>query len=134
MTNVSKNNIDTVDYELAYQQLLLLISKLKKNNAGFFLDELLTESEKIMIVKRFAAIFLFNQKYTAYRVGLVLALSLSTTHRLYKLFEDGHFDRILSCISTKQKNEFLSLLEDFVLSKGSIGARTRLLKRATRTS
>ncbi len=130
MTNVSKANIDTSDYKLAYQQLVLLISKLKRNNASSFLDELLTDSEKIMIVKRFAAIFMFQQNYTSYRISHVLAMSLSTTHRIYKLFENGHFNKLLSCIPKKQQSEFLEILKDFMMSKGSSRARSRLLKRA----
>jgi uncharacterized protein YerC len=129
MTNISKNNTSTTDYKLAYQQLVIVISKLEKNNASFFIDELFTDSEKIMIVKRFAAIFMFQQNYTAYRVSHLLAMSLSTTHRLYKLFESGHFDKVLSCISKKQESEFFSLLEDFIFSKASGRARSRLLKR-----
>jgi len=130
MTNVSKDKIGADDYKLAYQQLVLLIAKLEKNNASSLLDELLTDSEKIMIVKRFAAIFMFQQNYTSYRVSHSLAMSLSTTHRLYKLFEDGHFDKILGCISKKQENEFLSFLGDLMMSKASYKARARLLKRA----
>ena len=131
MTNVSRNNIDTTDYKLAYQQLVLVISKLEKKGASFFLDELLTDSEKIMIVKRFAAIFMFQQNYTAYRVSTVLALSLSTTHRLYKLFENGHFNKILGSLPKKQQNEFLTFLENFMLSKASSKHRSRLLKHST---
>ena len=130
MTNVSRANVDTSDYKLAYQQLILLISKLEKNNASSFLDELLTDSEKIMIVKRFAAIFMFQQNYTSYRISHVLAMSLSTTHRIYKLFESGRFNKLLSCIPKKQQNEFLEILKDFMMSKGSSRARSRLFKRA----
>lgn len=130
MTNVSKVNVGNTDYKLAYEQLVFLISKLEKNNASSFLDELLTDSEKVMIVKRFAAIFMFQQDYTSYRISHTLGMSLSTTHRLYKLFEDGHFDKILGCISKKQENEFLSFLGDLIMYKASYRARTRLLKRA----
>ncbi len=130
MTNVSKVNINTTDYKLAYQQLVLLISRLEKNNASSFLDELLTDSEKIMIVKRFAAIFMLQQDYTSYRISHTLAMSLSTTHRIYRLFESGHYNKLLSCIPKKQQNEFLEILKDFMMSKGSVRARSRLLKRA----
>jgi len=130
MTNICKDKVDSENYTLAYKHLLLVISKLEKNTASFLFDELLTESEKIMVVKRFAAVFMFQQNYTSYRVSNLLAMSLSTTHRLYKLYCSGNFNNILSCISPKQKSEFISIIEDFILSKGSGRARSRLLNRA----
>ena len=132
MTNVSKRQLSGTDYKSAYEQLLLLISNLNNKTAPTFIDELFTEAEKIMIVKRFAAAVLFNQNYTSYRVSIAIGISESTAQRLYKKYCEGEFDKLLNCLSKKQKSEFVSLIEDFILSKASPRARARFVNRVTK--
>jgi uncharacterized protein YerC len=130
MTNVSKDKIDGKDFSIAYRELVSLLSSLNKGNAHIFIDSLCTESEKIMLVKRFAALLLFSHKYSPYLASVSIGISLSTAQRLYRQYESGDFNDLLHCLTKKQKNNFISLLEDFMLSKASGRARTRLLKRA----
>ena len=130
MTRISKKNIDDEDYTVAYKQLAKLLAGLQDKNAHFLIEELLTESERIMLVKRFAAIFMFQQDYSSYRVSQSLAVSESTAQRLHQQFLQGSYNNLLNCIKKSEKSAFLSLLEDFMMSKASSKARMRLLKRA----
>jgi uncharacterized protein YerC len=131
MTNVSKHKISEQDFSIAYAELLALISSLNKTNAHLFIDGLCTEAEKIMLVKRFAALLLFNHKYSPYLVSINIGVSLSTAQRLYRQYDMGEFDDLLKCLTQKQKDNFISLLQDFMLSKASGRARARLFKRLT---
>src|SRR3989338_7947894 len=70
MTNVSKVKTGSPDYKHASQELTQLISKLNKKTASVFINELFTESEKIMITKRFAAALLFNNNFSTYRTAI----------------------------------------------------------------
>ena len=130
MTNISKKKISGKDFTFANKKLVNLIAKLKSKNAHYLLDELLTESERIMLIKRYAAIFMFNQSYSPYRVGKTLGMSNSTVHRLFKHYQEASFHNLLSCLDRKEKSEFLAILNDLIIAQASPRARARLLNRA----
>jgi len=129
MTNVSKLNSKNKDYKIAYQQLLSVIANLQKDTSRYLIDELLTETEQIMLVKRFAAAYMYSQDYSPYRVSQTLSISTSTANRLYQRYTEGEFQNLLGCIPQKKANEFLLLLEDLILAQVSPRARARLLNR-----
>lgn len=130
MTNISRRKTKSKDYELAYQEMASLIAKLRSHNAHYLIDELLTESERIMLTKRFAAIFMFQQNYLPYRVSETVSISVSTAQRLYEQYENGAFDKLLDCMKPKDTNRFLALLGDLILAKTNMKARARVIKRA----
>jgi histidinol dehydrogenase len=82
MTNISKHNLTAPDYKIAETQLTQLIGKLNKSKAHHLFENLLTDTERIMITKRFAAALMFSQNYSPYRVSLILDLSFSTGQRI----------------------------------------------------
>lgn len=134
MTNISKQQIHSKDYQIVYKQLTQLISKLTKNNASYLIDELLTDAEKIMIVKRYGAIFMYSQKYTPYRVSNTLGISITTASRLFEQYSQGKFDCLLNCLKKNETNQFLSLIHDLIVAQSSPRARARLLNRAQQQS
>ena len=129
MTNISKDKVKTEDYKVLQQQLHILISKLNTDTAKYLFDDLLTETEQIMLTKRFAAIFMFNNYYSPYRVSQTLAISTSTANRLFEQFESGKFNNLLNCLKKKEFNQFLSLIEDLIMAQVSPRARARLMNR-----
>ncbi len=129
MTNISKHINDQKDYDLAYSELTQFIGKLSNKSAVFFVDELLTESERIMLVKRFAAIMMFRNNYSPYRVTHTLSLSISTGQRLYKNYSQGKYDNLLGKLQKKETSRFMSLLEDLIMAQVSPRARARLYNR-----
>lgn len=129
MTNISKQNIKNSNYEIAYRELTTLISRLNKTNAHFLIEELLTESEKVMLVKRFAATFMFSQNYSPYRVSDTLGMSDSTARRIYQQYRNGNFTNLLKAIPKKTESEFLLLINDLILAQVSPRARARLMNR-----
>ena len=129
MTNVSKPKLHDKKYTEAYRQFMNIISALKLSNSEYFMSGLLTESEQIMLVKRMASIFMFEEGKAPYTVASRTGISVSTAQRIYSQYLDGKFVKLISCVPQKQKNEFLDLLKDFTLSAGSSKARSRLLKR-----
>lgn len=129
MTNISKVKIDTTDYKIAYTELSRFIGRLNANNANFLINELLTESETVMIVKRFAAILMLHNNYSAYRVSHTLSISLSTSERLQENYNNGDYNGLVSCIKKKDTNRFLLLIQDLIMAQVSPRARARLLNR-----
>ena len=110
MTNISKKRTDTKDFAIAQTQLVDLIAKLDKRTSQYLIHELLSTSEQVMIVKRFAAIFMFNNNYSPYRVSETLSISTSSARRLYLQFENNQFDNLLGCIKKKETNSFIALI------------------------
>ncbi len=131
MTRISKNAVeDSEDYKFAYKQLSRFLAGLQDKNAHFFIDELLSESEQVMLVKRFTAIYLFQEGHNPYRVSQMIGVSESTAQRLHHGYREGIYNNLLKCIKKSEKAEFLTVLQDFLLSKADAKARTRLLKKA----
>jgi len=129
MTNISKLDTNDKDYKIAYKQLINLITNLQKNTSRYFIDELMTESEQILFVKRFAAVYMYSHSYSPYRVSQTLSISTSTANRLYARYNTEEFSNLLGCIPQKKSNEFLSLINDLITAKASPRARARLLNR-----
>ena len=129
MTNISNKKTSGADYELALSEISKFIGKLKADNASYFVTELLSDAESIMIVKRFAAILMFNNKLSSYRASTVLGMSLSTAQRLYTQYEEGRYNKMLECLKPKEKSRFMSLIEDLIMAQVSPRARARLYNR-----
>lgn len=127
MTNVSKNTDGDENFSLAQNQLIKFIGDLQKTNSQYFLNELLTQSEQIMIVKRFAAVFMYAESYSPYRVSNTLTISISTAQRIYADYQNGTYTKLLSCVTHKETNSFLLLIQDLILAQVSPRARARLL-------
>jgi uncharacterized protein YerC len=129
MTNISKRTVDHKEYTLAYNELIQFIGKLTTKRAVFLIDELLTDTERIMIVKRYAAIMMLHKKFSYYRVSQTLTLSTSTTRQLYKNYTEGAYDNLIDGLAKKDTSRFMALLEDLIMAQVSPKARARLLNR-----
>jgi hypothetical protein len=127
MTNISKSQ--GMAFASARAQLQKILIRLTKSSSDDFLNGLLTESERIMLIKRFGAIFLLHHKHSPYQTAALLGLSEPTVHRLKESYQAGEFDTLLKLISKKEENVFLSVLTDFALSRASYKARQRLHKK-----
>ena len=130
MTNVTKRKIYSEDYKIAYKEMLSLITKLTSKTAPFLIEDLLTDSERVMLVKRFAAAFMCKHGHSPYRISQTTGLSVSTAQRIYNQYENGDYDRLLGCLKKREQNRFLSLLEDIIMAQVSPRARARLLNRS----
>jgi len=129
MTNISKHKTKTPLYEETYGRLLTLIATLDKKKADSFVRSLLTESEQIMITKRFAAYLLFTQNYTSYDVAHNIGISISTAQRLHCEYDKGDFGVFFGKLPKKQQNGLLDLLSDIIMAQVSSKARARIYKR-----
>ena len=127
MTNI--NYKETDDYNIAFDKLIDLVASVNKSGARSLVSELLTESEQIMIVKRFAAILLFHNDYSSYRVSTCLNISLSTAQRIHKHYDQQAYHELLSHIKPKERNRFYKLINDLILAQASPRARARLSNR-----
>ena len=130
MTNISHTHLTSKDYQSVTDQLIKLIARLNKHTAPFLINELLTESERIMVVKRFGAILMFNHGYSCYRVSTTLGLSMPTSSRLRAQYVQGQYKNVIANFPKNEQSAFLSLIHDLIIAQASPKARARLLNRA----
>ena len=127
MTNV--NYTEDKDYLLAFEKLSDFIARLNKVGSKDLLNELLTDAERIMLVKRFAAIVMLHNDYSSYRVSTILSISISTAQRIHKNYDDQAYHELLKHIRPKENKVFCSLIEDLIMAQVSPRARARLMNR-----
>ena len=128
MTNITRRKADTKDFFKAKQELVRILSD-NKALSTHFVDELLTESEQVMLIKRFAAILMYKQGYSSYRVWNTLHVSPSTAERIYDNLYQDRYENLERALTIKRASGLLSLIEDIITAQVSAKARARLLKR-----
>lgn len=119
MTNISKKKLKDKVFVAICDQLTNYISKLNNSEkTKMFLDGLFTESEKIMIAKRFAVIVMIKYGYDFFVIQKTLKLSMTTIYKISEKMDDGEYSFILdqipkgSLINKKIKdNPFWSYIE-----------------------
>lgn len=132
MTNITDKQTNSEAFKRSEKQLAKIIGRLKPSTATDFLQDFLTESEKIMLTKRFGAVFLIHNRYSAYKVAQLLGLSEPTVARIKEDYALGKFDSVIALITKKEGDSFLNALMDFALSRIDHKARHRLVKRSQR--
>jgi len=130
MTNISTQKTNSRDYQVIHKELIKLVVKSNKKTAPYFIEELLTETERIMLIKRFGAIFMFTQGFRPYRVSQTLGMSGPTAYRLYEQYQDGCYSNLLAGLTKKEQSGFLQMLNDLIIAQASPKARARLMNSA----
>lgn len=89
--------------------------KTKKHARSFFL-ELFTETERIMLAKRFAILVLLEQGYSFSVIIQTLKVSQSTIARIVRDKKQGKFNFLIQQIGTRAKKGIIANNSDFLLS------------------
>ena len=113
MTHVSKNKLKQKDFNKLYQQLNGIVGLLDKSKSQLFFDELLTDTEKVMLTKRLSAVIMLMYGYSAYTVAHILQMSTSTTDRMLLNLETGYYTEIENILKKQKENrdQFWNMLE-----------------------
>jgi uncharacterized protein YerC len=94
MTHISKNQLAPDHMEQLFLQLGSIMSLLSDKTAPDFLGDLLGDEEKIMLAKRLAAIAMFIEGNSSYRVWQLLKISPSTADKIRLNYEIGKYQNI----------------------------------------
>ncbi len=82
----------------------------KKSSTKMFLSDFLTKTEKIMLAKRFAVIFLLSNGVPVSYIARSLCMSETTIFRMYNRYDIGRYSLLLK--SAKKENaEIWNILE-----------------------
>lgn len=109
MTHISKLTLSEEKLAELFAQMNQIMSRLDKKHAPEFMSELLGVEERIMLAKRLAAIILYIEGSSSYRVWNLLKISPSTADRMRLNYETGKYKTIQKFI-TENKNEYSRIL------------------------
>lgn len=104
MAHLSKQQLDPKHLRMLSKQFEQIIASLNAQSSPLFLDELLGEEEKVMLAKRLAAIIMFMEGNSSYRVWQLLKLSPSTADRIGLNYENGKYAHIETALKSKKSD------------------------------
>ena len=108
MPHLSKKYIDQKVFLDIYRHFHdALVSLKNKNESGKLIRELLTPTERVMIAKRVAMVYMLRKGHSSYEIEKVLKVSSSTVAR-YNLKHD--FKEFAFLVSIFKKNEVLGVI------------------------
>ena len=113
MAHISKKRLKANHLKKLFAQLSQIVSTLNQSSSEKFLTELLGPEEKIMLAKRFAAIAMFIEGNSIYRVSQLLHISPSTAERIKLNYECGRYGNIARLLGKHRRDyeEFWNTLE-----------------------
>lgn len=76
----------------------------RKLQASLFLNDLLTKTEKIMLAKRFAVIYLLSQEVPVSYIAESLNMSYSTIFKMSLKYDLGKYSLMLKSIDQEKEN------------------------------
>ncbi len=119
MTNVSKRKLPQKEFEKLILQLCKTVAQWKRKDLEVFFNELLGTEEKIMLTKRLAAVVMYIENNSPYRVAQLLKMSPSTAEAIHRDFENGRYDGIRNRL-VKQREDYKRFWEtlEIVLRAG----------------
>lgn len=109
MVRVSKNKINNKIYlKISSQFVLSLMCLDSKKKSLDFIDELFTQTEKVMLAKRLAIIIMLKEGLSQYAIWKALNVSPATVTRISKMLKEKHFDFIENLyVDKKARKKFL---------------------------
>ena len=92
MPHISQKRVKKKTFKKISDELVQLIADVKTSReTKWFLDELLTETERVMFAKRLALIVMLKHGYSFRTIQRTLKVSLSTVERFWKRTQAGSF-------------------------------------------
>ena len=111
MPHISKKKIKKEHLQKLYGELSDVLERTARNSwTRLFLRDFLTKTEKIMLAKRFAVIYLLSEDVPHSYITESLGMSPTTIARMSLKYEIGKYSAILK-IAKKEKRDIWSVLE-----------------------
>jgi len=114
MPHVSKKQLEKQVFLDIYDSFAFSVSGQSKQKRGI-LNNILTKTEKIMLAKRFSAVFMLIEGASLYNIQHTLKISPSTAGRFAFNLDRGMYGNIEKSFSSKQKRKnFWDTLETLI--------------------
>jgi uncharacterized protein YerC len=110
MPHVSSKKLKKENMQKLYTEFSVALEKsAKKSWVKLFLNDLLTNTEKIMLAKRFAVIFLLSNNVPPYYIAESLHMSPTTIFKMSLKYDIGKYSSILKTTANENKNIWMIL-------------------------
>lgn len=106
MSQVSKNNLESVIQKELFDQLYYILSQFSdSSDAQSFLSELLTKTERVMVAKRLGIAVLLTKGYTYRNIRQVLKVSFPTIRSVQFWLDHGSgaYRKVIEKIGKREK-------------------------------
>ena len=124
MPHISPRKLDKETVDKIFRKLISVLEQAQsKKKFTSVLDELLTDTEKIMLAKRLAAVLLLFGDTPQHRITESLILSPTTVSKISLKIELGKYDSIKS-ISTKEKADLEKIIWLLLTAGGILPPRS----------
>jgi hypothetical protein len=110
MARISKFPLHVTDQERLNQQLAKTLARLTTTTSDDFLNELFGPEEKLMLAKRLAAVVMYAEGHSSYRIWKTLHLSPATANTIRSQFEAGKYEHIKK-LFVRHKTDYRQLLK-----------------------
>ncbi|KKQ21491.1 MAG: hypothetical protein US45_C0007G0008 [Candidatus Nomurabacteria bacterium GW2011_GWA1_37_20] len=105
MPHISSKKLKKENLQKLYDEFNGALEKsAKKSWIKFFLNDFLTQTEKIMLAKRFAVIYLLSKDVPTSYISESLCMSPTTIFRMSLKYEIGRYSFLLKTIESENKN------------------------------
>lgn len=105
MPHVSYRELKKENLQKLYGEFSAALERsAQKSWAKLFLNDFLTKTEKIMLAKRFAVIFLLSNNVPPSYIANSLKMSYSTIFRMSNKHNIGRYSRLLKAVKKENKN------------------------------
>lgn len=128
MVHVGKKHIEEDVRHRIERELIDFVLHPKKKISKSLVLELLTETERLMLAKRFAGLVLLTDDTSYYTIARMLGMSTSTCKLLHSKLLNNEFPEIEKYVSTKKENESKSRQLGKLL-RGGLPPRTYIIKK-----
>jgi len=106
MTRVSRKQLKKKTKELIEHNLIIAFTRFKtKEKQRDFLKDFLTDTEKLMLAKRFAIVFMILHNYSFRQISNKLRVSQSTILKYWKELKNGKHEELRRMIKVNNKKE-----------------------------
>ena len=114
MPHISDKKLEEKYYYKLYSQLIMVFDTAGRNSkSSNLLDELLTETEKVMFAKRIATVCLLQEGVSKPYISELLLISPSTVDRISLQYEIGNYSCLVDIIKNNNKTIW-GVLENFI--------------------
>ncbi len=114
MPHISSKKIPDEHFNSIYKQLISICNTAgQKREADILFKELLTETEKMMLAKRLAIIYMLSEGVSEYYISETLFVSPSTVSRISLSYESGRCSYIQKIIK-KNKETVWQAIEKII--------------------
>ena len=104
MPHISSKKLKQENLQKLYDEFSIALEKSAKRSwAKLFLNDFLTKTEKIMLAKRFAVIYLLSKEVPVSYIAESLCMSPATISRMSLKFEIGKYSSLLRTVKGEDK-------------------------------